>query len=478
MVVDDDGSQGAVHVSHGEASVPFSVSGGSKGSWVGAVQGNRCLKKYDVEISMKDGVGSILVPEEITKDVEPLWEDFLIGKFLDDAPHIAKIHAIVNKIWALNDKKQMIDVFEVNPTSMKFRVPNQADRNRILRRGMWNLAGIPVVVTKWSPVIEKEKAPVQSIPMWVHLKNVPLNMFSWKGLSFISSPIGTPVRLHPETTQCLDLEVAKIFVRVDLSKDLPKKMNFNIQGQEVLVEYSYPWLPSKCSKCEKWGHSLKTCPRNKNLQREVQKEMEVVVQGDENTSIATDKALDQDQCCVEKQHEELIVTTEETVSILSSTTEPEKVQTSEHNQSESEHSTLVEALVDTELPVHSVQGEDETNKNKEWLDVSPGKSCRTPLTNKELKHGQVAILTNSRFSVLSSEEEGEIIEDGKEEIGTLMLNVSPPALEGTKEKEVVIPRQSLPRDSKLKHKVLGDKSYQKAQDAGHSDLHKKKSRIL
>lgn len=191
---------------------------------------------------MKDGVCSVLVPEEITKDVAPLWEDFLIGKFLDEAPHIAKIHAIVNKIWTLNDKKQMIDVFEVNKTSMKFRVPNQADRNRILRRGMWNLASIPVVVTKWSPVIEKEKAPAQAIPIWVHLKNVPINMFSWKGLSFVSSPIGTPVRLHPETTQCLDLEEVNIFVKVDLTKDLPKKMNFNVQGQEFLVEYSYPWL--------------------------------------------------------------------------------------------------------------------------------------------------------------------------------------------------------------------------------------------
>ena len=70
----------------------------SQGSWVGAVQGQKVLKKYEVEIEMKNGVGSIVVPEEITKDVAPLWDDFLIGKFLDEAPHIAKIHAIVNKI--------------------------------------------------------------------------------------------------------------------------------------------------------------------------------------------------------------------------------------------------------------------------------------------------------------------------------------------------------------------------------------------
>lgn len=74
------------------------VAGGLNGSWVGAVQGQKVLKKYEVEITMKDGIGSVTVPEEITKDVPPLWDDFLVGKFLDNSPHIAKVHAIVNKI--------------------------------------------------------------------------------------------------------------------------------------------------------------------------------------------------------------------------------------------------------------------------------------------------------------------------------------------------------------------------------------------
>lgn len=118
---------------------------------------------------------------------------------------------------------------------------------------MWNLAGVPVVVTKWSPVIEKKKPPTQSIPMWVHVKNVPLKLFSWQGLSFVTSPVGVPERLHPETAQCLNLDVAKIFVKVGLIKDLPKKMNFKVHGEDVLVEYIYPLLPTKCEKCDKWA---------------------------------------------------------------------------------------------------------------------------------------------------------------------------------------------------------------------------------
>lgn len=113
----------------------------------------------------------------------------------------------------------MIDVYEVNSTMMKFRVFNQADRNRILLERYVESCGYPDCGDK---VIEKEKVLAQSIPMWVHLKNVPLNMFSWQGLSFVASPVCIPERFHPETAQCLNLEVAKIFVKADLTKDLLK----------------------------------------------------------------------------------------------------------------------------------------------------------------------------------------------------------------------------------------------------------------
>ena len=349
----------------------------SKGSYAGVVQGQKSLKKYEVEIEMKDGIGSIMVPEEITKDVAPLWDDFLIGKFLDTAPHIAKVHSIVNKIWTLNDKNQKIDVFEVNATTMKFRILNQADKNRILRRGMWNLAGIPVVMTKWSPVVEKEKPPTQSIPMWVHVKKVPLKMFSWQGLSFVTSSLGVPGRLHPETAQCLNLEVAKVFVNVDLTKDLPKNLNFNVQGEEVLVEYSYPWLPKKCEKCEKWGHTGKICSmRGEGLRNKY---------GDLEDGEIRDDSL-------EKGKE--------------SSKEKEKDQKEPNTENQKERgSTRIQTMEVHENGIATGEKTPEAitkGNNEEWEDVSPGKASCSP---RELEFGQVSILTKSRFSVLAPVEE-------------------------------------------------------------------------
>lgn len=434
------------------------VVGDLKGSWVGVVQGQKVLKKYEVDVQMQDGIGSVIVPEEITKDVAPLWDDFLIGKFLDVAPHIGKVHAIVNKIWTLNDRTQKVEVFEVNETMMKFRILNAADKGRVLRRGMWNIAGVPVVLTKWSPVIEKEKPPAQSIPLWVHIKHVPINMFSWQGLSFVTSPIGSPVRLHPETAQCLNIEEAKIFVKVDLTKDLPTKMKFTIEGKEVMVEYSYPRLPTKCPRCEKWGHTIRRCPQEN---AELIEEKKQVEEGEITETQIGEKVDDDAQQMLQDRHELV-----------------EKVDDKAQQQKHQGYNDLVANGKEVE------KTPEEKNKpirknDQEWSEISPGKASRSS-SHRELKFGQVSLLTKSRFSVLEEDDDNEKMDrenlENTEKENVEEIQEEKDETEIQEKDEVRISRQVLPRDSKMNHRYLRDKGGQKAQDMDPSYLNKKKSR--
>lgn len=77
----------------------------------------------------------------------------------------------------------------------------------------------------------------------------------------------------------------------------------------------------------------------------------------------------------------------------------------DHVLREVEERASLEVTGVAETPISSGQVNSEGEKEIEWLDVSPGKAFRSPSRNKELKFGQVAILTNSRFAVLGSEEE-------------------------------------------------------------------------
>lgn len=247
-------------------------------------------------------------------------------------------------------------------------------------------------------------------------------MFSWQGLNFLTSPIGSPGRLHPETAQCLKIDVAKIFVTVDLTKDLPQKMNFNIQGEEVMVEYIYPWLPKKCSKCEKRGHSVKACSKEKEFQKENQEEME---EG-EVREVREEK----------KDKEEII---SRSLEDPEENTECEQVALVES----SEKLKLKEGE-DVSSKEEITQGTENVEKEKEWSDVSPGKSSRSSNSSqKELE----SIFTKSRFDVLTPKEGKEVTVYEKEE------QEEDDQHDKLQDKEV-IHRRVLPREFKINHRYL------------------------
>ena len=158
-----------------------------QGSYAAAVQKNVEMQKVELAIEEIDGLPTARIPNSVFEDAHPLWEDFLVGRFLAKAPFIGGIHALVNKIWTLGDKSVQIDVFVVDQKTVRFRIKDERTRLRVLRRGRWNLCGVPVVLTKWSPIAEAEQDEIQTIPLCVIVKNVPQRYFSWKVLSAITS---------------------------------------------------------------------------------------------------------------------------------------------------------------------------------------------------------------------------------------------------------------------------------------------------
>ena len=67
-------------------------------SYVSVAQDKRVLKKYDVAVFEKDGSHSVTILGDFLTSSTPLWEDFIVGKFLDISPHVAKVHMVLIKI--------------------------------------------------------------------------------------------------------------------------------------------------------------------------------------------------------------------------------------------------------------------------------------------------------------------------------------------------------------------------------------------
>lgn len=91
--VQEGSQQGSAGLENGQKR----QEGAPSKSWVGVATEKKVLRKYSVEVTDSEGQLNVEIPDEVVFNVNPLWEDFLIGKFLDTAPHIARIHAVVNK---------------------------------------------------------------------------------------------------------------------------------------------------------------------------------------------------------------------------------------------------------------------------------------------------------------------------------------------------------------------------------------------
>ena len=355
-------------------------------SWVSIAQDKRVLKKYEISISNKDGVRSVEIPDEVLSSPTPLWEDFIVGKFLDISPHVAKVHMVLNKIWKYGEVSAKVEVFEVNATTMRFRVSNPKAREKILKRGMWNIVGVPMVVSKWTPRAEEDKQEEEATPMWVHLRGVPLHMYSWEGISFITSAVGFPVKLHPETIACTNFEVAKVFVKVDVSKALPKEINFSKHGKEFVVDFQFPWLPARCKVCDKWGHAEESCV------------LKVKSTGGKTMVRNTE---------IEVVQEVISPQLEEQGPRDKSVEETPVVRNLEEETAHKEEEEVNEE-VDGITPKEANNSNDEVNEEQSnWALVSPAKVGRSPENHREGIH-----ISASKFSVLSveEEEEGEILD--------------------------------------------------------------------
>lgn len=353
---------------------------GSKSDWVAAAMDKKVLKKYDVEVSTKDGVHKVEIPDMILDNSTPLWEDFVVEKFLELVPHVAKVHMVLNKIWRYGDPSVKVEVFEVNATTMRFKVSSSKAREKILRRGMWNIVGVPMIVSKWSPTVEDEKQEEETIPMWVHLEKVPLHMYSWEGLSFITSHVGHPVKLHPETIACSNFDEAKVFVKVDVTKTLPKEITFSKNNKEFTVKYYYPWLPARCSYCDKWGHGEVVCAKKI-------KEMK-----NKNGSSVKEKSS------IKKRTPEVI-------------SNKSNIQELCGEAAMANGEVIKEATINLEMRLADSQ-----EGGNEWALVSPAKSGR--VYSPPVEQSENILISASKYSVLNVEEdkeEGEIVV-GEEEL--------------------------------------------------------------
>ncbi|KAE8729811.1 Vacuolar protein sorting-associated protein 32-like protein 1 [Hibiscus syriacus] len=118
------------------------------------------------------------------------WKNSLVGQFLGAAPNFISLQRTIDKLW------------------------NQP------------LTG----------------ARAQIAPLWIHLYNIPLELYSREGLSYIASALGVPVTMDSITASKTRLEYAKVCIEIGAKEDIPETVEVILaNGKTSVIFVEVPW---------------------------------------------------------------------------------------------------------------------------------------------------------------------------------------------------------------------------------------------
>ncbi|KAK8704078.1 hypothetical protein V6N13_047711 [Hibiscus sabdariffa] len=146
------------------------------------------------------------------------------------------------------------------PNLYVFSFSNATTRDWVLENGPWHVQHKPLVLRKWESNLRKLDFDLARMPVWVQLYNVPLELYSRCGLSYIASAIGYPLYMDSITTSKERLEFTKVCVEIAAGARIPRVVSVQLRDKSVTtVKVSVPWMPACCSKCKTFGHTVSAC---------------------------------------------------------------------------------------------------------------------------------------------------------------------------------------------------------------------------
>ncbi|KAJ4848287.1 hypothetical protein Tsubulata_017957 [Turnera subulata] len=236
----------------------------------------------DSALSMPHSNPVVLPGPELVSVQSPSWASTVkaVGQFLGSAPKFGFIHSIANKLWGRDGS---ISVAAYKAGMFLFQFPTDASLSRALNGGPWHVNGIPLILRVWDSNIQKLDTTSSVLPVWVQFNDVPLELSTREGLSYIASAMGKPLHMDHDYFKVLKTDHINVCIAVDFAKPLLPKLLVNLDGEICAISISYSWKSHHCASCGQWGHSQIAFPTKQHRAQWLPKAPSVSVPATEST---------------------------------------------------------------------------------------------------------------------------------------------------------------------------------------------------
>lgn len=225
-------------------------------SWVSHLKSGCRIPKSSAPVTISpSGRPRVKIPNVVFERGAKIHSDFIVSIFYGNPPSYGKIWGVLNYLWG---KDKRVTVHNLTKNAFLFYIPSPSLRRKVLLHELWRVGDSPFFVTEWKAEFSLNPPSLERAPIWATIYNIPFDLVTDEGLSYISRPLGQVVDAKPFKS----ISSADIKVIMDLTKPLPKEFEIEREdGKICLLSVSYPWLPPLCSVCNEIGHKESLCPK-------------------------------------------------------------------------------------------------------------------------------------------------------------------------------------------------------------------------
>ncbi|XP_030440998.1 uncharacterized protein LOC115663090 [Syzygium oleosum] len=171
---------------------------------------------------VEDGEVIVDITLEVIADENPLLLECIVGHYIGKKISFKLTEEAIKKSWG----DQVVDVKLHENGFYFFRVPNAEFRRKIIDMGPVSIFSSTLMLQQWHSKLKLKKGSLDTLPVWVRLRDIPFSLWSSVGIGRIASAIGKPLYVDVQTEQMTRISYARVCMEINATKSRVEAVKF------------------------------------------------------------------------------------------------------------------------------------------------------------------------------------------------------------------------------------------------------------
>lgn len=191
----------------------------------------------------------------------------LMGRILN--PHRQKTASLIMKIPRKWQKEGKVRGIVLSQERFQFIFQNEHDLLDVLDRGVHTFEELVIVLERWVETPLEDY--LQHIPLWVQIRDIPVNCYTAEALTALGDLVGKTVLVAFDPTKPITQDFIRVLVKFNVAHPLKTSREITIKGKLATVRFNYERVQKRCFTCQRLNHENDFCPLKIRKRQEVAK---------------------------------------------------------------------------------------------------------------------------------------------------------------------------------------------------------------